>query len=79
MTSVGLAMTSNAAERFCDELFGRRSCTELMDRDPLVFDVSASLRQMSGGGAAMPASRASSGWHRRTGPDVPWRWCAARS
>lgn len=36
-----------STERFFDELFGRRSCTELMDRDPLVFDVSASLRQMS--------------------------------
>jgi EAL domain-containing protein (putative c-di-GMP-specific phosphodiesterase class I)/GGDEF domain-containing protein len=35
------------AERYFDELFGRRSCTELMDPKPLSFDVSASLRQMS--------------------------------
>lgn len=35
------------SERYFDELFGRRSCVELMDPKPLVFDVSASLRQMS--------------------------------
>ncbi len=35
------------SERYFDELFGKRSCTELMDPKPLVFDVSASLRQMS--------------------------------
>jgi diguanylate cyclase (GGDEF)-like protein len=36
-----------SSERYFDELFGRRSCTALMDPEPLVFDVSASLRQMS--------------------------------
>ena len=35
------------SERYFDELFGRKSCVELMDAKPLVFDVSASLRQMS--------------------------------
>lgn len=36
-----------SSERYFDELFGRRPCTSLMDPEPLVFDVSASLRQMS--------------------------------
>lgn len=36
-----------SSERYFDELFGRRACTALMDPEPLVFDVSASLRQMS--------------------------------
>jgi EAL domain-containing protein (putative c-di-GMP-specific phosphodiesterase class I)/GGDEF domain-containing protein len=35
------------AERFFMEIFGRRSCVELMDANPLVFDASASLRSMS--------------------------------
>lgn len=35
------------SERYFDELFGRRSCVAMMDTNPLVFDVSASLRQMS--------------------------------
>jgi EAL domain-containing protein (putative c-di-GMP-specific phosphodiesterase class I)/GGDEF domain-containing protein len=35
------------SERYFDELFGRRSCTHMMDPSPLVFDVSATLRQMS--------------------------------
>lgn len=36
-----------SSERYFDELMGRRSCAQLMDPEPLVFDVSASLRQMS--------------------------------
>jgi EAL domain-containing protein (putative c-di-GMP-specific phosphodiesterase class I)/GGDEF domain-containing protein len=36
-----------SSERYFDDLFGRKSCVELMDAKPLVFDVSASLRQMS--------------------------------
>ncbi len=35
------------SERYFGEVFGRRSCIELMDRQPLMFDVSASLRHMS--------------------------------
>lgn len=35
------------AERFFMEIFGRKSCLELMDANPLVFDASASLRSMS--------------------------------
>ncbi|MEC5398870.1 GGDEF domain-containing protein [Uliginosibacterium sp. H1] len=38
---------SRAADRFFLDLFGKRSCTEIMDRSPLVFDASASLRTMS--------------------------------
>lgn len=34
-------------ERYFDELFGRRSCTELMDPSPQIFDATATLRQMS--------------------------------
>lgn len=36
-----------SSERYFDELFGRRSCTVLMDTEPLIFDVTATLRQMS--------------------------------
>lgn len=35
------------AERYFTDLFGRRSCLELMDHKPWVFDVGASLRSIS--------------------------------
>jgi GGDEF domain-containing protein len=35
------------AERYFTDLFGRRSCTELMDTKPWVFDVGTSLRAIS--------------------------------
>jgi len=35
------------AETFFTELYGRRSCTAMMDANPLVFDASATLRNMS--------------------------------
>lgn len=35
------------AERYFTDLFGRRSCTELMDPKPWVFDVGTSLRAIS--------------------------------
>lgn len=38
---------SRAADRYFIDLFGKRSCSVLMDRSPLIFDVSASLRTMS--------------------------------
>jgi diguanylate cyclase (GGDEF)-like protein len=37
----------SGSERYFLEVFGRRSCLEMMDRHPLVFDASATLREMS--------------------------------
>lgn len=35
------------SENFFSEVYGRRSCTEFMDVNPLIFDVSATMRTMS--------------------------------
>lgn len=35
------------AEIFFTEVYGRRSCTEVMDANPLIFDVSETMRTMS--------------------------------
>lgn len=42
-----LDILRRGTEGFFDELLGRRSCTEIMDHRPLVFDASSSLRNMS--------------------------------
>lgn len=42
-----MAVFRRGSERYFDELFGRRSCSHLMDPNPLVFDSSATLRRMS--------------------------------
>ncbi|MDY0748034.1 GGDEF domain-containing protein [Paucibacter sp. R3-3] len=41
------SVLKRGAERFFVDLFGRKSCLELMDRSPLVFDAEASLQTMS--------------------------------
>jgi EAL domain-containing protein (putative c-di-GMP-specific phosphodiesterase class I)/GGDEF domain-containing protein len=38
---------SRASERYFMELFGKRSCAQLMDPKPLVFDVDSTLHSMS--------------------------------
>ncbi|MEI8170161.1 MAG: GGDEF domain-containing protein [Rhodoferax sp.] len=51
MRIIGILRSLNILRRgtegFFHELIGRRSCTEIMDPDPLVFDASASLFAMS--------------------------------
>lgn len=42
-----MSVLKRGAERFFIEIFGRKSCIELMDANPLVFDAGASLRSMS--------------------------------
>jgi EAL domain-containing protein (putative c-di-GMP-specific phosphodiesterase class I)/GGDEF domain-containing protein len=42
-----LTVLKRGAERFFRDLFGRRSCRELMDPNPLVFDAATTLRTMS--------------------------------
>ncbi len=42
-----LQVLKRSAERFFMDIHKRHSCTELMDRQPLVFDVSTPLRAMS--------------------------------
>ncbi|MGN6825846.1 bifunctional diguanylate cyclase/phosphodiesterase [Paucibacter sp. M5-1] len=42
-----MSVLKRGAERFFMEIFGRKSCVELMDVNPLVFDASANLRCMS--------------------------------
>ena len=42
-----LTVLKRASERYFRDLFGRRSCRELMDPSPLVFDVAATLRALS--------------------------------
>jgi diguanylate cyclase (GGDEF)-like protein len=48
-----LNILRRGTEGFFYELTGRRSCTEIMDPDPLVFDVSVSLLTMSAAVAAL--------------------------
>jgi EAL domain-containing protein (putative c-di-GMP-specific phosphodiesterase class I)/GGDEF domain-containing protein len=49
----GLTAFKRGSERFFRDIFGRRSCTELMDPNPLSFDCGATLRTMSEAVAAL--------------------------
>ena len=42
-----LQVLKRSGERFFREIQAKRSCLELMDRQPLIFDVATSLREMS--------------------------------
>ena len=48
-----MTVFKRGSERYFGELFGRKSCTAMMDSQALVFDLSASLRQMSEAMAAL--------------------------